>query len=235
MQTRSPSIALLSLLAVLTLPGLATAQSAASSSFGLGVSPPGPSRFVGLSPEYQLETGAPSQAATSTSELSIDERRAIQARLKLRRKMTDVHQVFALTAAGSIVAADIVGLVNSASLNRGEPKRPNLEPPLAVHRVLAATALSSYMAAGITAWTMPPALKLNQAQQSKKKVDSGDLHVAFSVVHGIAMATVITTGILQANVAPAGRGWDALVATHTAAGFTAASFVIAAGITIGTL
>jgi hypothetical protein len=91
------------------------------------------------------------------------------------------------------------------------------------------------MAAGITAWTMPPALRLNQAQKSKKKVDSGDLHVAFSIVHGIAMATVITTGILQANVAPAGRGWDALVATHSAAGITAASFVIAAGITIGTL
>jgi hypothetical protein len=49
------------------------------------------------------------------------------------------------------------------------------------------------------------------------------------------MATVITTGLLQANVAPAGKGWDALVATHTAAGITAAGFVIAAGITIGTL
>ena len=45
----------------------------------------------------------------------------------------------------------------------------------------------------------------------------------------------MATGILQANVEPAGRNWDALVATHTVAGLTAASFVIAGGITIGTL
>jgi len=226
MPPRFFSIPLLSLVAVLALPGPAAAQS----------NPSEPARFVGLSPQYQLETKASAQAgASSGAELSIDERRAIQARLKLRRKMVGVHQVFALTAAVSIVAADVVGLGNSSALSRGEPERPDLEPPLALHRVLAATALTSYMAAGITAWTMPPALRLNQAQKNKEKVDSGDLHVAFSIVHGIAMATVITTGILQANVVPAGRGWDALVATHTAAGFTAAGFVIAAGITIGTL
>jgi hypothetical protein len=149
--------------------------------------------------------------------------------------MVGVHQVFALTTAVSLVAANIIGMANSTSLSLGTPKRTYMEPPLALHRVLAATALTSYMAAGITAWTMPPALRLNQAQKNKKKVDSGDLHVAFSIVHGIAMATVITTGILQANVVPAGRGWDALVSTHSVAGITAASFVIAAGITIGTL
>jgi hypothetical protein len=236
MRSLSLSVVVLSLAGLLCLPSLAAAQgSAGSASINFSRSAP-EFRFTGLAPQYRLEAPAEQQSGGGSSEeLSIDERRAIQARLKLRRKMVGFHQVFALTAAVSLVAADVVGLGNATSLARGEPERPRLEPPLAVHRILAATALTSYMAAGITAWTMPPALRLNRASKNKKKVDSGDLHVAFSIVHGIAMATVITTGLLQANVAPAGKGWDALVATHTAAGITAAGFVIAAGITIGTL
>jgi len=213
---------------LLLLPGMAAAQA-----------PPSPGAAASyslLTPQYRLEMPRERQSSDGElEELSIEQRRTIQARLKLRRKMVGIHQVFALTAAASLVAADIVGMGNATSLARGEPNRAKLEPPLAVHRVLAGTALTSYMAAGITAWTMPPALRLNQAQKNKKKLDSGDLHVAFSVVHGIAMATVITTGILQANVVPAGDGWDALVATHAAAGLTAAGFVVAAGFTIGTL
>jgi hypothetical protein len=189
-----------------------------------------------LAPQYRLEMPQERQSSDkSAEEMTLEERRAIQARLKLRRKMVDIHQVFANTTAASLVAADIIGMGNAAALGRGTPNRESIQVPLGVHRVLAATALTSYMAAGITAWTMPPALRINQAQKNKKKLDSGDLHVAFSVIHGIAMATVIATGILQANVAPAGQGWDALVATHTAAGLTAAGFVVAAGITIGTL
>ena len=213
--------------AALLLPGLALAaedQPVLSSS------------LAQLAPQYRLEMPQERQTADkSTEEMTLDERRAIQARLKLRRKMVDIHQVFAITTAATLVAADIIGLGNVGALSRGTPNRKSIEVPLGVHRVLAATALTSYMAAGITAWTMPPALRINQAQKNKKKLDSGDLHVAFSVIHGIAMATVIATGILQANVAPAGQGWDALVATHTAAGLTAAGFVVAAGITIGTL
>ena len=190
----------------------------------------------GLTPQYQLEPPTEQQSAEADpEELSLEARRAIQARLKLRRKMVNFHQVFAITAAASLVAADVIGMANSTALSLGTPKRTYMEPPLALHRILAATALTSYMAAGITAWTMPPALRLNQNQKNKKKLDSGDLHVAFSIVHGIAMATVITTGLLQANVVPAGKGWDALVTTHSVAGITAAGFVIAAGITIGTL
>lgn len=222
-----PRSAPLVLALALLFPGLAFAQSDAASG----------GDYIGpLNLEYRLQLpDLREQADGDLSEMSIDERRALQKRLKLRRKMVEVHQVFAITTAASIVGANVVGLINRGAIDSGTPSRSELEPPLALHRVLAGTALTSYLAAGITAWTMPPALRLHKAQEGKKKLDSGDLHVAFSIVHGIAMATVMATGILQANVEPAGRNWDALVATHTVAGLTAASFVIAGGITIGTL
>jgi len=224
---RTLHLSLCLLTAALLAPGLASAQ---------GYGDLTASGLAQLAPQYRLEMPREQQSADGSSEeLTIEERRAIQARLKLRRKMVGIHQAFALTAAASLVATNVIGMGNAGALSRGNPDRKAIEIPLGVHRALATTALTSYMAAGITAWTMPPALRLNQAQKNKKKVDSGDLHVAFSIVHGIAMATVITTGLLQANVAPAGKGWDALVATHSVAGLTAASFVIAAGITIGTL
>jgi len=190
-----------------------------------------------LAPRFALELDWPtdSQSDDEDGELSIEERRAIQNRLKLRRKLVDVHQAFSIVAAGSIIAADILGIANKVALDSGAPIRSKLDNPLMAHRVLAGTALTSYLGAGIVAWTMPPALRLNQGQGNSKKLDSGKLHVALSIIHGIAMATVITTGVLQANVTPAGRGWDALVTTHSVAGFTAAGFVLAAGITIGTL
>ncbi len=222
-----PRSAPLFLALALLFPGLAFAQ------FDAGAN----NSYIGpLSVEYRLQLpDLREQTDGDLADMSIDERRALQKRLKLRRKMVEVHQVFAITTAASIVGANVVGLINRGAIDSGTPRRSDLEPPLALHRVLAGTALTSYLAAGITAWTMPPALRLHKAQEGKKKFDSGDLHVAFSIVHGIAMATVMATGILQANVEPAGRNWDALVATHTVAGLTAASFVIAGGITIGTL
>ncbi len=168
-------------------------------------------------------------------DLSIEERRKIQQQLKLRRTMMDVHQVFAFVTAGSIVATEVVGIINDIALDTGSPKRSEIEGSLIAHRVLAGFSTGTYLTAGILAWTAPPALRLHEQQLPKGKVDSGELHVAFSVVHGIAMATVMATGILQANVTPAGQGWDALIVAHKVAGFTAAGFVVMAGVTIGTL
>ena len=83
---------------------------------------------------------------------------------------------------------------------------------------------------------MPAGLKTKRAavDPSIKKVDSGELHKALSVIHGIAMGTVVATGILQANAAT-GEEWEALVAAHSVSGFTAAGAIVAAGIVIGTL
>jgi len=173
----------------------------------------------------------------TSAELTIEERRKIQARLKLRRKLVPVHQTLAFVAAGSIVAAEIVGMVNSVALRNGKPRRGGLEPSLATHRVLAGVATTAYFGAGIVAWTMPPALvrKSRAIDTSVKRgVDSGQLHQALSIIHGIAMGTVVATGILQANVAT-GEDWEALLTAHTIAGFTAAGTVIASGIVIGTL
>jgi hypothetical protein len=170
--------------------------------------------------------------------LSIDEKRKIQRSLEVRRKMVDVHQILAFAAAGLIVGAEVVGIVNSRLLE--EPpdgfKRAELDPTLGLHRGLAAGAMTAYWGAGIVAWTMPPALQLNRAGEPKtKKVDSGELHAVLSIIHGIAMGTILATGILQANVIPAGDAWAAVETTHSIAAFTAAGTVIAAAIVIGTL
>lgn len=172
----------------------------------------------------------------NTAELSIEERRKIQKRLKLRRKLVPVHQTLAFVAAGSIVAAEVIGMINSVALKTGAPDRDELGPNLGLHRVFAGVATTAYLGAGIVAWTMPPALatKKRSVDTSVKKVDSGKLHQVLSIIHGIAMGSVVATGILQANVAT-GEDWEALVAAHAISGFTAAGTVIASGLVIGTL
>ena len=187
-------------------------------------------------PSFDLDLGN-HQAADE--DLSIEERRAIQARLKKRRQMVPIHQTFAFAAAGLIFAAEGLGIANDIALAKGSPKRAELEGSLLAHRILAGAATTAYLGAGIIAWTMPPARALQPspaaAAAMKGKFDSGEAHVILSIVHGIAMGTVMATGILQANVAPASAGWDALVSVHKVAGITAGAAVLAAGITIGTL
>lgn len=212
------------LLAALVLPSSALAR-------GFGETP-------------HLEWDRPTASVQAQSEeidldtLSIDERRKIQKSLAVRRKMVNVHTVLAFAASGLIVATEVLGIVNSRFLE--EPpddfKRTELEPSLGLHRALATGAMTAYWGAGVVAWTMPPALRFNQQGQDKPKgVDSGELHAVLSIIHGIAMGTVIVTGILQANVIPASDAWGAVESTHAIAGFTASGTVIAAAIVIGTL
>jgi hypothetical protein len=40
---------------------------------------------------------------------------------------------------------------------------------------------------------------------------------------------------MQANVVPAGKGWETVVAIHETAGFVASGFIITSAILIGTL
>jgi len=174
--------------------------------------------------------------ATETEDLTIEERRELQRKLKVRRTMMDLHQAFSFVAAGSIIATEVVGLINDIALDTGSPARSGLEPGLMTHRILAGVSLTSYLGAGLTAWAAPRALRLNGGATTPGQVDSGKLHVVFSVIHGIAMATVMTTGFLQSNIIPVKDGaWDAIIVAHKISGFTAAGFVLAAGITIATL
>jgi hypothetical protein len=169
----------------------------------------------------------------SQADLSVEERRAIQKRLKLRRKMVDAHTVLSFIAAGGIVATDIIGFGNLGAIEEAQPKRADLEPGLALHRSLALLSSASYLGAGITAWTMPRAYQLQQAQAPKTgKADSGDVHVVFSIIHGISMATVVATGLLQANAIPASESWEHVARIHLGAGLTAATFVIGGAIVI---
>lgn len=170
--------------------------------------------------------------ASQDGELTVEERKAIQERLKKRRTLLEIHQVLSFVAAGSIIAADVVGMFNHVALEDGDPVRSELEGSLALHRALVAVSIGSYFGAGITAWTAPPAYTNAQIAAGKKKADSGDVHVALSVAHGICMGTMIATGFAMANVAK-GEDWDHLLSAHTVTGFATAGLVIAAGIAIG--
>jgi hypothetical protein len=177
----------------------------------------------------------PTRSQSADEEMSVDERREMQARLKLRRQLLDAHQVLSFVAAGSIIAADVVGMFNHEALDAGAPVRSELEGTLALHRALVATTVGTYFGAGITAWAAPAAYRNAKAEaMSSGKADSGDVHVALSVAHAIGMGTMMATGILMANVAK-GEDWDRLLSVHTITGFTTAGLIIAAGIVIGTL
>ena len=189
--------------------------------------------------DFHLEVDSggwhPVHLDASEDEMTVDDRRAMQAQLKVRRQLLEVHQALSFVAAGAIIAADVVGMFNHEALDSGAPVRSELEGTLALHRVLVATTVGTYLGAGVTAWAAPAAYRNAQAEAASKNLaDSGDLHVALSVAHAIGMGTMIATGALMANVAK-GEVWDNLLTVHTISGFATAGLIIVAGITIGTL
>jgi hypothetical protein len=169
-------------------------------------------------------------------DLSLEERKKIQARLKVRRELVGIHQVLSFSTTGLLLAAEVFGMINLAALDQGSPVYDRLKPSLGTHRVLVGAALSTYLAAGITAWTMPPAYKANiqRIPGAKKKTDSGKVHVALSVGHGIGMAAMLVSGALMANAAD-NKAWKGLAVYHTAFGITTAALVLGAAIVINTL
>ncbi|MCO4770035.1 MAG: hypothetical protein KDA24_08410 [Deltaproteobacteria bacterium] len=228
----------------LLLPLLLAVLLGPSAAFATGMNLPGPdpAKFH-LPPPVHAPTGADVTVAmeleaprSSQADLSVEERRAIQKRLKVRRTMADVHQVMAFTSAGLIIAAEVIGTINFAALEEGDPPYRDLKPSLALHRVLAGAAIGTYWTTGAISWAMPPAYKANVASApgKKKKADSGDAHVALSVAHGIGMGTMMITGALLANAAD-NKAWEPLMVTHLAVGYATAAMVIGAGIVINTL
>ena len=154
-------------------------------------------------------------------------------RLGVRRNMLTVHQVMAWTALSSIFAAQVVGIVNRASLQSGTPRRSTLEPSLGAHRALAATAITAYYGAGLMAWASPGpggTRKVGDKGISQWK-NTRDAHIALSIGHNIAMAMTIVTGALQAN-AVASKNWQGLVTAHTLSAFTTVGLMIPAAVVI---
>ena len=82
---------------------------------------------------YRPPVGA-SLDASPDDEMSVEDRRAMQERLKVRRQLLQIHQGFSFAAVGSIIAADIVGMFNHEALDSGVPVRSELEGSLALHR-----------------------------------------------------------------------------------------------------
>lgn len=202
---------------------------------GMPVPAPDPSQFHLIAPEAEIPAVTFDLPTESQAELSVEERRAIQERLKVRRALAEAHQVMSFTTAGLIIAAEVVGVINLVAIEKGDPVYRDLKPSLGVHRVLAGAAIGTYWTTGALAWAMPPAYNANlKAKSGKKKPDSGDAHVALSVAHGIGMGTMLITGALMANAAN-NDAWKPLMVTHTAVGFTTAALVIGGGIVINTL
>ncbi len=152
--------------------------------------------------------------------------------LEIRRKMLAAHQVLAWTSAFTIIAADVIGMINRLALQTGSIPRGELEGALVAHRVLVTAASATYWTSGVLAWTMPsPTAKPQHKGVNPEWKDTRNTHIILSVIHSIAMGTVIATGILQANVVSP-KAWEPLMFTHTTAGFVAAGFVLGASIVI---
>ena len=197
--------------------------------------------YLQWQPPAPQETAAEDGAGSVDEEeepppMAPEEARRIQNRLKLRRAVVKIHQPVAIAATASIVFTEVVGIINKNLIQYGNADfTSNPEPYLWIHRIGAGTALTTYLTAGILAWTMPEAYKVRRGAPTtgKRKADSGQIHRALSFAHAAAMGTTIVTGILQANVAKNAQ-WEPLVTVHTVAGFTSAALVLTAAIVIGT-
>lgn len=190
---------------------------------------------------------APEATAEPPMDLSFDdepaiapeEAKRIQESLRLRKKLVPVHQTLAITAAISIVTAEVIGIGNRVALMTGKPenftRNPGLDRALWAHRLAAGTALTTYLGAGLVAWTMPRAYArpIGLMAGGKSKPDSSKVHRALSIGHGIAMGSVFVTGFLQANVLKT-EHWEPVVIAHGISGFTAAALVLTSALVIGT-
>jgi hypothetical protein len=196
---------------------------------------PDPSQFYLIHSNDMVPAVVLDVPTEAQADLSVEERRAIQERLKVRRTLAEIHQVMSFTTAGLIIAAEVFGVINLVAIDTGDPVYRDLKPSLGMHRILAGAAIGTYWTTGALAWAMPPAYNANiKAKGGKKKADSGDAHVALSVAHGIGMGTMLITGALLANAAD-NDAWKPLMVTHTAVGFATAALVIGAGVVINTL
>jgi hypothetical protein len=179
-----------------------------------------------------LDDGAIGDRAVAVDgDVGEDELRWTLERLHIRRTMLTIHQVLAWTAAFSIVTAEVFGMINRVALEEGTIHRSKMEPLLAVHRSIAAVALTSYWGAGVMAWTMPSPSGRPEHKGLNGWGTGRDPHIILSILHTVCMGIVTATGILQANILPA-SAWEPLVVIHTTAGFLAAGFVFSAAIVI---
>lgn len=185
-----------------------------------------------LTPVERAEQSSPDDQPSVDGTVTEGQLRRTLETLEIRRNMLVAHQVLAWTSAFTIIAADVIGLINRIAIQTGSIHRADLEGSLAVHRVLVATASASYWTAGVLAWTMPsPTARREHKGVNPEWEDTRNTHIILSVIHAIAMGTVIATGILQANVLPP-EAWEPLIFVHTSAGFVAAGFVLSASIVI---
>jgi hypothetical protein len=189
--------------------------------------------FIDLSPAHGATADNPAEPG---GDASAELLRNTLKRLEVRRNMMTVHQVLAWTSLSTLFAAQTVGMINRVSLQSGTPRRATLEPPLGLHRALAATAMSTYYGAGIMAWLSPGpggTRKISDKGFSKWK-STRDVHIALSIGHNVAMALTIITGVLQANFASS-KDWGGLITAHTLSAFTTVGLMIPAAIVISRL
>ena len=210
---------LLCLITALLLPSLATAQ------------------WVPLEPTLELDRQLP-ELGPSLAPTQYPEFRETLRILHTRRQMLAAHQVIAFTSFSTIIAAEVVGMVNRVSLQARDPAhgvgipRSDLEPTLALHRGLAGVSMGTYWTAAVIAWSMPSPSGRSEEKGISEWKSTRDAHIVLSILHNIFMGLVEVTGILQANVLPA-EAWEPVMAIHTVSGFAAAGFLAAATITIG--
>ena len=177
-----------------------------------------------------MELQPPAWLTRSAEAEESDHLRTLRA-MHTRRQMLQVHQVMAWTSAFTLIGAEVVGMINRTAILTGSIPRKDLEPSLAAHRILAATAMGTYWTAGVLAWTMPPPSGTGNDKPISKYRTSRDAHIVLSIVHMIAMGMVEATGLIMANAAPA-ADWEALSTVHTISGFVTAGFTISAAVVI---
>ncbi len=191
-------------------------------------------------PRPMLELDRSLPAPVSLAETEYPEFRQTLSTLHTRRQLLAAHQVLAFTSFFTIIATEVVGVVNRVSLQGRDPAagigipRSELDPMLGLHRGLAGASLGTYWSAAVIAWTMPSPSTRPQDKGISQWKTTRDTHIILSILHNIFMGVVTATGVLQANVLPA-EAWEPLMAVHTVSGFAASGFLAAATITIGRL
>lgn len=157
----------------------------------------------------------------------------IRARIEKRTKMVKAHQGLGALAAISMFTAQGFGLFNRIALGEGLLTRDELAPTLNLHRVFVSLTLVSYASAGVVALAMPGP----GGTRASKGLIGGprvlrNVHIGLSIAHAVAMATTLTTGILQAHVYKDTPAWDGLVTTHHIAASTTAGLLLTAAFVI---
>ncbi len=150
--------------------------------------------------------------------------------VKTRRGMMTAHQVLSIALLPVAGATAVVGTVNRAMIDSGEPITAG---QLDAHRALAISTSALYVSTGLLAITAPhPYRDRVSSSGSSGKPDPSRVHASLAIVHAMIFGALIATGLIDRYAPLPNEAYQVINKVHVVEGWAFFSLVAISGVTI---